>query len=299
MEKDSTITTSALMGFRMANTEDNSSKIRILNTVSLSKYTVKTPPIISPDTPLLEVAKTMNKENTTHVLIGYSIDEIEGVISLRRLLSLIVKEPDAFPVLEARVFSGVKPVEVNVNKSLVNATRTMIENNVFFLLVVDDNKRRVGSVFERDILRGISENIRIDTRIEEHMEKFYPCLAEGSNVRDALIAMSKARDRYLSLPIIRKTANGRIDVIGVFSAIKVLSMLVSTSSDKISEILNYNVSEASYADVITVHPGLTSNAALDLLLKYNLRLLIIHDEKEARGVVTPRAFLRAIHSNTK
>lgn len=98
---------------------------------------------------------------------------------------------------------------VQASDSIANAARSMGENNVGFLPVLDDRKI-IGIVTDRDIaVRGVGAGVRPDEPITKIMTRNAVTCTQDCDVEDALEIMSKEQVRRLPV------CGDKNDLIGV------------------------------------------------------------------------------------
>lgn len=98
---------------------------------------------------------------------------------------------------------------VQASDSIANAARSMGENNVGFLPVLDDRKI-IGIVTDRDIaVRGVGAGVRPDEPIMKIMTRNAVTCTQDCDVEDALEIMSKEQVRRLPV------CGDKNDLIGV------------------------------------------------------------------------------------
>ena len=112
---------------------------------------MSTPPItVNEKTPVEEVARVMNDNNISSVMVVNDAGELVGIFTDRDL---------RFAVAEGKVGKGLpvhmlmteNPITVTPSTSVIEAMRKMREVNVKHLPVVED-KRPVGMITSRDIV---------------------------------------------------------------------------------------------------------------------------------------------------
>lgn len=90
------------------------------------------------------------------------------------------------------------PVTIPAGRTVLEAARLMVENNMGLLVILDQNKAKLaGVISERDIIRAIGSGKKLDLPVDEASAKQVITVKASSDVAEAAKAMNKHRIRHV------------------------------------------------------------------------------------------------------
>lgn len=91
------------------------------------------------------------------------------------------------------------PVTIPAGRSILDAARFMVENNMGLLVISDarDKTKLAGVVSERDIMKAIASGRKLTSPIDEVSTKQVVTVKASSEVAEAAKAMNKHRIRHV------------------------------------------------------------------------------------------------------
>ncbi|WP_037585542.1 KpsF/GutQ family sugar-phosphate isomerase [Stenoxybacter acetivorans] len=126
---------------------------RLLTTVSDIMHGGDRLPLVSEDTPLKQAIVTMSEKGLGMLVITNPDGKLSGVFTDGDLRRLFQREDHLIGMNMANIMGG-NPITVTTNQLAVEALKTMQNNKVNGLVVVDSSNRPVGALNMQDLLQA-------------------------------------------------------------------------------------------------------------------------------------------------
>ncbi|BES81225.1 CBS domain-containing protein [Pyrodictium abyssi] len=251
--------------------------------------------VLDPGQNLLEALLALDQRGVRHAVVVDSDGRLQGILSIRRILSFIERR-----LASGGVYEGLKQTRV-ADVMWHNPPRVVLGEfgiedviyilsrlNVGAITVVDKDERVLGIISEKHIT-GIMALAEIHVAVHEVMTKPAKSLSTGSKLREAIELMAIHRHRHI--PIVGD--GGR--VAAMLTARDVLDYIaLETTLDKLAEgldeeVFNTPVTHVATGAPATVEPEADVSKALRLMRKRGISgLPVVNRDGELEGIITER-----------
>lgn len=244
-------------------------------------------PIVPVDEPITNVLRAMHSSGVKYVLVAYPEGGEYGLVSFRSIAMLMLRDPELVHVTEACEIAEKPVMTISYDASVFDAIVLMARHDVGFLPVLRGCEI-AGSLFERDGVRAISENLGLRSRVKELMVKNPPLVRPESTVADALRTLCEHRAVKGLL-----VADHEGSVRGVVTLKQVLQFLGrNVSTKRLAKALSLPVRYIEARDFIAVHPDVIGTVAAELMIKYETPAIVVMDGDKLMGLVCERNLLK-------
>jgi len=157
-------------------------------------------PCIEYNEPLPNVLETMNSYNVRMIPVCKK-GRIIGIIDERSILAETVRLDELMkkPIAEKIKLKEIanEPIVIDKNSTIADAIRIMIQNNIGFLPVVDENGKLVAVFSEKDALRAIANGASLDTPLINYATKQPKTLSCEDSVTKAVKLVVENNIRHI------------------------------------------------------------------------------------------------------
>lgn len=91
-----------------------------------------------------------------------------------------------------------KVVTLSKNNSILDAMKAMKKNNISFL-IIEENKKILGSITEHDIFLNLTKELSVSTNIEKIMKKYVLTINENDHIIEASDLMARCLTTKLAV----------------------------------------------------------------------------------------------------
>lgn len=175
------------------------------------------------------------------------------------------------------------PITVTQNMTFLEAREVLLKHHVGRLPVLDNNKKPVGIITEKDFVRAIYKigNKTIDKiLVKDFMSKNLITIKKTDTIYDCANLMQSHR---ISSVIV--VDNGNLS--GIITKTDLASVFLTQSIEPLK------VSQIMTPKVITVMPADSLLLVENLLVKYRISRIVVERNKRPVGIITNRDFLPA------
>jgi CBS domain-containing protein len=175
------------------------------------------------------------------------------------------------------------PITVTQNMTFLEAREVLLKHHVGRLPVLDNNKKPVGIITEKDFVRAIYKigNKTIDKiLVKDFMSKNLITIKKTDTIYDCANLMQSHR---ISSVIV--VDNGNLS--GIVTKTDLASVFLTQSIEPLK------VSQIMTPKVITVMPADSLLLVENLLVKYRISRIVVERNKRPVGIITNRDFLPA------
>lgn len=251
--------------------------------------------VLDPRQSLLEALLALDQRGVRHAVVVDDEGRLQGVLSIRRILSFIHRR-----AVSGNVYQGLQettvadvmwrnPPRVVVGEfGIDDVVYILSKLNVGAITVVDKDERVLGIISEKHIT-GIMALVDIHVAVHEVMTKPARSLREGAKLRDAIELM--AIHRYRHIPIV----DDRDRVVALLTARDVLDYIaLENTLSKLkegldSEVLDTVVTQVAAGSPATIEPEADVGRALRLMRKRGISgLPVVGRENILEGIITER-----------
>lgn len=230
------------------------------------------------------VLETMFKEEVSHIPL-FSHDRVSGILSekdvLFKLGSARTWNVD-IPSLHASSFANSPVISINPEASLEEAVKKMLDNEIGFLSVEDDEGRFLGILTKEDIVKHLRKRF-VDIRVGEIMTSTVISLSLDERALRARDIIMKYK--YSALPVID---NGNI--VGIVDDISLLRHLANIY-EKVEwryrehKARLMTVSDAYKREYSSLNVNEPVSEAIEILSRGE-KAILITENKALKGIVT-------------
>jgi CBS domain-containing protein len=115
-------------------------------------------------------------------------------------------------------------ITVKPNITVKKTIETLFDKHVGCVLAVDNNKKCVGIFTERDAIRLVAENVKLDQSLSKVMTKNVITIQENASINEARRVILAHRIRHM--PVVNKNDK----LVGLLSVRKILDMFFGLNS---------------------------------------------------------------------
>ncbi len=256
---------------------------------------------VSPETRLADARRIMNAEDIRALPVVEN-EKLVGIVTRRGLLridfsTLIGAEGRGEIDLKDEVVGHIMtsaPITTPQNAAMPKAARSMMENKITALPVMDERGELVGILTVSDVFRAILAELpelKQDIRVRDYMTREVVTIDPQTSLLETHRLMGTKRLR--ALPVLDE---GRL--VGIVTRTDVMSAdpsrLASRFNQEISlKILTQPVEKLISCDLITIRPEEPIESAARLLLENKIHSLPVVDEAgELVGILTESDLFR-------
>ncbi len=125
-------------------------------------------------------------------------------------------------------YMSTRMVTISHKDSIFYATKIMVERNISSLAVIDDKKKIIGIVTERDVVKAVSNGIPSNgVTISSLMSRPVVSVEKGASVEDAARVMAQKKLRHL---LVEDAGNG--EFIGIITVTDLARYLKKNFADE-------------------------------------------------------------------
>ncbi|QKR00603.1 CBS domain-containing protein [Metallosphaera tengchongensis] len=255
------------------------------------------PPIVSPNDGLKEAFKKVNDRGLGRVIVAENL--VKGILSTRDLLGVIMSfcpvsctQADLYKmgVSPSSNYMTPNPFVVEEEMDSLDAITIMVTRNFGSLPVVNSVGRVVGLVTERDFLlmfQDLDNLFSVSNFVTPRVNRVFKETVLQEAVRLML------RRGFRRLPVVDEDEKV-VGMITAADAVKVASKAVEKLEPEI--FFSRRVKDVMKSPVITVEEDRSVNEAASILINKGVgSLLILDNEGRAKGIITERDLLIALH----
>ncbi|BCS93031.1 CBS domain-containing protein [Metallosphaera javensis (ex Sakai et al. 2022)] len=255
------------------------------------------PPVISVTDGLKEAFRKVNDRGLGRVIVADEV--VKGILSTRDLLSILMSfcpsactQADLYKmgVTQASGYMTVNPMTVGEDQDALEAITIMVTRNFGSLPVVNALRRPVGLVTERDFLlmfQDLDPMFSVSGFVTPRVNTVF---------RDTLLEQAvrmMLRRGFRRLPVTDE--DGKVvGMVTAADAVKAAAKAVEKLEPEL--FFGRRIREIMKTPVVTVEEDRSVNEAAALLITKGIgALLILDKEGRAKGIVTERDLLIALH----
>ncbi len=252
------------------------------------------PVVLEPQQSLLEALVALDQRGVRHGLVVDGEGRLEGVLSIRRLLSVVrrgFREGDVYGRLSGLRVGDVmlrNPPRVVVGEfGVEDVVYIMSKLNVGAVAVVDAGERLLGVISEKHVA-GLMALAELNIAVHEVMTRPVHTVARGARVIDAVEVMDEHRHRHV--PVVGE--GGRLEAM-VTARDVVAHIALEESLEKLRrgslEPLEEPVERVAVGEPACVSPEEDLSRALRLMRRRGISgLPVVEDDGRVVGLVSER-----------
>lgn len=253
------------------------------------------PVVLEPGQSLLEALIALDQRGVRHGVVVDAEGRLEGILSIRRLLSAVAsgyRGGGVYGKLSSGTVGDVmwrKPPHVVVGEfGVEDVVYIMSKLNIGAVVVVDGERHVLGIISEKHIA-GVMAEGPVNVAVNEVMSRPVRSLPEDAKLIEAVELMD--RHRYRHVPVV--DGEGRLaamltarDVLAYIAAEKRLEALREGRDE---EVLGVPVSEVAVGNPVTAGPGEDVGTALRRMRRRGISALpVVDEERRPVGIISER-----------
>jgi len=273
---------------------------------------------LPPTSTLMNALKMMLKRNFRRIPIADAgTKRLEGIISATDFVNIFGGGPK-FGLIKGRYGGNLSAavnevvetimernvVTVEETDSLEDAVETMFEKNVGGCPVVNKDDVVVGIITERDILKYLGQNRKIDGVASDYMTTSVITLKSRDTIEKAMKTMIEKKLRRL--PIIDDgilvgliTVREILRYFGMGEAFKMLtSGNIKDAIDKPISTILANDELLVYKDILTFPKNITISQLVSSMLEKGYGVALIVENGKLEGIITERDLVKFLYSKS-
>ncbi len=187
------------------------------------------------------------------------------------------------------------------NKSSINETiKTMLEHQIGAIPIIDNNKKLVGIITERDIALSMEE-VLTEEEVQDYMSTKVFTTTPGTPVESACKIM--VRNRLRRIPIVGGEADiskATKKLLGIVTSTDIIRFLNNKNlfdnlkDNSANDVLDTKLSEFMVSDLITVSPTEKLGELCSIFAEKNIGGAPVVKNGEIIGIITERDVIQAI-----
>ena len=270
-------------------------------------HVAKSPVVtMAPTTPIYDGIRIMTREGFRRIPIANpGTRTLEGVVTATDVINYL-GGGKKFQIIQRKFrgnfFKAInEPIKIIMTKKVVSvktsakiseAIELMKQRNLGGLLVVDDEKRVMAIITERDIANMFADRLSGETVARLMSEKVVTALPKTTIFE---VSKTITTQGFRRLPIISEDK-----IVGIITAMDIIRFFGSgevfkyLTSGTITQVLNTPALEIATKEVATIKPTADVGQAAKIMQEKNIGALPVVKNEKLVGIITERDFFKII-----